>query len=147
LVFTVLAAPASKAGGRPIPEPPNGPGVEGQVTLSPVLCRADSLVPCPPPCPLGEVCTQGAIKLPIPGLPPYPKAAVEILDPVSWLVVGRAITNTFGNFIVSVPAGDYLARVQTPPGKYPSCPDVKVTVNPDATFTSISIDCDSGIRY
>jgi hypothetical protein len=58
-------------------------------------------------------------------------------------VVGTAVTNAFGHFIVSVPAGDYLVQVDV--GPVPACEEGQVTVQGNA-FTFVAIDCDSEIR-
>ena len=60
------------------------------------------------------------------------------------IVVGTAVTNALGNFIVSVPSGEYLVRVQVT-GFFPSCGEAEATVG-DRAFTLVQIDCDTGIR-
>jgi len=101
-----------------------GPGVAGNISEGPIY----------PVCPVNVPCTK-----------PFAGARVLVLgstNPDS--VVGMAVTNALGNFIVSVPAGDYLVRVQVP-GFFPRCGDAKATLGARA-FTLVQIECDTGIR-
>ena len=101
-----------------------GPGVAGNISQGPTLpvCRVD--VPC----------TR-----------PFAGAKVLVLDSTNPdIVVGTAITNALGNFIVSVPTGEFLVRVQVV-GFFPRCGEAKATVGARA-FTLVQIDCDTGLR-
>jgi hypothetical protein len=101
-----------------------GPGVAGNVTMGPItpVCRPH--VPCDRP---------------------FAEASVQVigLSRDGKEVVGTAVTNTAGNFIVSVPAGTYLVHVETE--FFPPCDAVKVAVDLEA-FAFVAIDCDSGLR-
>jgi hypothetical protein len=102
-----------------------GPGVAGNVIVGPIrpICQPD--VPC---------------EQPLVG------ASVQVFslgDDRKEHVVGLAVTNTLGNFVVSVPPGDYLVHVETE--FLPQCEDVKVSVG-KKWFASVTIDCDTGLR-
>lgn len=118
-------AAAQDTSGAALVFPRFGPGVAGNVMVGPILpvCRPD--VPC---------------EKPLAG------ASVEIIGLSRDLlkqVIGTAVTNDFGNFIVSVPPGDYLVHVET--GVFPQCEEVKVTVDKKA-FAFVAVDCDTGLR-
>ena len=74
-----------------------GPGVAGQVIEGPTtpVCRPN--IPC----------TR-----------PFANATVHVQDSATQNPVGTAVTNARGNFLVSVPQGAYIVRVQT--GALPS---------------------------
>ena len=99
-----------------------GPGVAGQVIEGPTtpVCRPN--IPC----------TR-----------PFANATVHVQDSATQNSVGTAVTNARGNFLVSVPQGAYIVRVQT--GTLPRCPEVSATVGP-TNFTLVHISCDTGIR-
>ena len=101
-----------------------GPDVAGNVTVGPSLpvCRPD--IPCEKP--LADASVQ-----------------IISLNDDRKEVVGLAVTNTPGYFVVSVPRGDYLVHVET--GFLPQCADVKITVGKQ-WLTFVTIDCDSGLR-
>lgn len=101
--------------------PGYGPGVAGHVTLSPSV----------PVCRVGIPCER-----------PYDGAVVQILD-LNRQVIGSAVTNIQGAFIVSVPPGDYTVHITTL--NYPRCPEISLTVG-KAFFSLASLVCDSGIR-
>ena len=101
--------------------PGYGPGVAGHVTLSPTT----------------PVCQPG-----VPCVKPFAGATVQVLDS-SRDLVGSAVTNTSGAFIVSVPHGQYLIHVLTV--DFPRCPEVPVVVGTDY-FTLVKVPCDTGIR-
>ena len=130
----VLATSSLAAQAQPItPTPPTpshrvgivvpgyGPGVAGHVTLGPTLPVCVANMPCDKP---------------------YDGAIVELLN-ASRAIVGTAVTNTHGAFIVSLPAGDYIAHIKTV--DFPRCPEAKVTVG-KKVFTLTSIVCDTFIR-
>lgn len=104
-----------------------GPGVAGSVMLGPTtpVCQPD--VPC---------------------IRPFAGARIVILDDSGGArqgsVVARAITNHRGNFVVSVPAGEYAVRVRTR-GVFPACGETPVTVVP-GVFALVAVECDTGIR-
>jgi len=101
--------------------PGYGPGVAGHVTLGPTLPVCVANMPCDKP---------------------YDGAIVQILN-ASRAIVGTAVTNTHGAFIVSLPAGDYITHIMTV--DFPRCPEAKVTVG-KKVFTLTSIACDTLIR-
>ena len=103
--------------------PGYGPGIAGQVTRAPLtpVCRPE--IPC-----------SG----------PYAKAQVQVLDaPDATNVLASAVTNDEGNFVLSVPPGDYIVRVQVT--DFPICPDAGAHVGKRG-FDLVTIDCDTGIR-
>jgi hypothetical protein len=102
--------------------PGYGPGVAGQIIEGPTtpVCRPN--IPC----------TR-----------PFANATVHVQDSATQNSVGTAVTNARGNFLVSVPQGAYIVRVQT--GTLPRCPEVSATVGP-TNFTLVHISCDTGIR-
>jgi hypothetical protein len=99
-----------------------GPGIAGEVTVGPVT----------PVCVAGVPCDR-----------PYDGAIAQILDATSRAVVGTAVANARGRFIVSVPAGDYLVHIMTI--DFPRCPEVAVTVG-KAAFSLTQVTCDTGLR-
>jgi hypothetical protein len=101
--------------------PGYGPGIAGQIVVGPTapVCRPE--IPC----------TR-----------PFAGARVEILDNLRRLVAS-AISNKSGNFIVSVPSGDYIVHVQVV--DFPRCEEANVTVGP-SLFVLAAIECDTGIR-
>jgi hypothetical protein len=99
-----------------------GPGIAGNVSEGPTT----------PVCMVGVPCTG-----------PFANAELQILDYTTHALVGRAMSNSSGNFIVSVPEGEYLVQVMTV--YFPRCPEQVVTVTgQDFAFTQIN--CDTGIR-
>jgi hypothetical protein len=118
-----IAAP--QTGPKPQPSvlnvPGYDPGVAGHVTLSPIM----------PVCQVGVPCSK-----------PFAGATVQILDSTRD-VVGSAVTNTSGAFIVSVPHGQYLIHIPTV--DFPRCPEVPVIVDTEY-FTLVNVQCDTGIR-
>ena len=100
-----------------------GSGVRGEVTLWPT---------CPGPQRPGQTC-----------IGPYADAIVQILD-ASNVVVTTVHTNAQGLFQADVPQGKYQVHVDVAIA-YPRCPDVPVTVEPDA-YASVLVSCDTGIR-
>jgi len=129
LIVTLMQAAWTVAAAQPVPTPQPpvldvpgyGPGVAGHVTLSPTM----------PVCQVGVPCSK-----------PFAGATVQILDS-SRDLVGSAVTNTSGAFIVSVPHGQYLIHILTV--DFPRCPEVPVIVGTEY-FTLASIQCDTGIR-
>ena len=117
-------ATAQETGAAVLVVPRFGPGVAGNVTVGPItpVCRPD--VPCDRP---------------------FVGASVQVIGLSGHVkeVVGTAVTNTAGNFLVSVPAGAYLVQVET--GIFPHCDEGEVKVDTKA-FTFIALDCDSGLR-
>ena len=99
-----------------------GPGVAGQVVEGPTtpVCRPN--IPC---------------------TKPFANATVHVQDSATQNPVGTAVTNARGNFLVSVPQGAYIVRVQT--GTLPRCPEFPATVGA-TNFTLVHIACDTGIR-
>ena len=84
-----------------------GPGVAGHISIDPITLG---------PCRVGVPC-EG----------PFPDARVLVLDSKSD-IVGTAVTNAQGNFIVSVPPGVYLVHVQVDSPRFPQCGEAKATV-------------------
>jgi hypothetical protein len=117
-------ATAQETGTAALVIPKFGPGVAGNITVGPItpVCQPD--VPCERP---------------------FAGASVHIigLRGAGTEVVGSAVTNTAGNFLVSVPAGTYVIHVDTE--VFPRCDEVKVTVN-TKTFAFVTLECDSGLR-
>jgi hypothetical protein len=109
-------------GASPVVVAGYGPGVAGQVLEGPTtpVCRPN--IPC----------TR-----------PFANATIHVQDSATQNPVGTAVTNTRGNFLVSVPQGTYIVRVQT--GPLPRCPEVSAAVGP-TNFTLVHISCDTGIR-
>ncbi|MDD5034304.1 MAG: hypothetical protein PHE55_06060 [Methylococcaceae bacterium] len=99
-----------------------GPGIAGRISEGPIA----------PVCTPELPCTQ-----------PFSGARLLFLDPTTDEVVGEANSNKSGNFIVSVPQGDYRVRVQVI--DFPRCPEQLVSVGA-RTFSMIHIDCDTRIR-
>lgn len=97
--------------------------VVGEVTLSPT---------CPGPQKPGQVCEK-----------PFAGAAVQILDGYR-MVVGSAVTNADGFFVIGIQPGEYTAHIETA-GRLPRCPDAPVSV-PEQGRAFVQIDCDTGIR-
>lgn len=101
-----------------------GPGVAGQVTIGPFtpVCRPN--IPCNRP---------------------FAGASVQVISLNDDLkeVVGLAVTNALGNFVVSVPAGDYLLLIDAE--LPPHCEEVKISVAKTG-FSFATVNCDSGIR-
>jgi hypothetical protein len=129
LIMTLMQATwtiaAAQTGPTPQPSvlnvPGYGPGVAGHVTLSPIM----------PVCQIGVPCSK-----------PFAGATVQILDSTRD-VVGSAVTNSSGAFIVSVPHGQYLLHVLTV--DFPRCPEVPIIVGTEY-FTLTNVQCDTGIR-
>ncbi len=101
--------------------PGYGPGVAGHVTIGPIM----------PVCQVGVPCDK-----------PYDGAIVQILN-ANRSVVGTAVANAHGGFIVSLPPGDYITHIMTV--DYPRCPETNVTVG-KKFFTLTSVVCDTLIR-
>ena len=101
--------------------PGYGPGVAGHIVIGPVT----------PVCQLNIPCTR-----------PFAGARVEILDLVR-RPVASANSNSRGNFIVSVPRGNYIVHVQVV--DFPRCQEAHVAVG-TSLFALAAITCDSGIR-
>jgi hypothetical protein len=101
--------------------PGYGPGIAGHVDIGPIapVCRPD--IPC----------TR-----------PFAGAHVEILDTLRQSVAS-AVSNSRGNFIVSVPSGNYIVHIRVV--DFPRCPEAHVTVR-GSLFALTAITCDSGIR-
>jgi hypothetical protein len=68
---------------------------------------------------------------------------VLVIESTTGSMVGTAVTNTRGNFLVSVPPGEYLVQVQVV--NFLRCAEAQATVRP-WLFTRVHIDCDTGIR-
>jgi hypothetical protein len=68
---------------------------------------------------------------------------VLVLDPTNRVTVGSAVTNTSGNFLLSVAPGAYIVHVKVV--DFPRCPEVQATVG-QSDFTLVQITCDTGIR-
>ena len=128
-IMTLMQAAWTTAAAQtgPTPQPPvldvpgYGPGVAGHVSMSPIM----------PVCQVGVPCSK-----------PFAGATVQILDSTRD-VVGSAVTNTSGAFIVSVPHGQYLIHILTV--DFPRCPEVPVIVGTEY-FTLANVQCDTGIR-
>jgi hypothetical protein len=107
--------------------PGYGPGVAGNATIGPTT----------PVCSPDAPCTE-----------PLANAHIVIVDANARTfprpVVARTMTNSQGNFLVSVPNGEYVVHVRTPDA-LPVCSDVRVTVGA-RLFTLVALECDSGIR-
>jgi hypothetical protein len=101
--------------------PGYGPGVAGFVFISPVCPRSQ------PACPTY--------------VRPYADADVLVLD-ASRQTVAEAISNSTGNFIVSVPAGTYTLHIRTV--DFPLCPEVQPVVE-QTEFTLEAIHCTTQI--
>jgi hypothetical protein len=101
--------------------PGYGPGVAGNVTVGPTR----------PVCLPNDPCTR-----------PFAGARVNVLNSLRQ-PVASAITNSLGNFLLSVPSDNYIIHVQTT--GLPFCAEARAAVGPK-TFTLVAIDCDSGIR-
>ena len=101
--------------------PAYGPGVAGHIVIGPInpVCRPN--LPC----------TR-----------PFAGARVEILDSLRQ-PVAIATSNSRGNFIVSVPRGNYIVHVQVV--DFPRCDEAHVAVG-TSLFVLAAINCDSGIR-
>jgi len=118
---------AQADGGLP-PSPPTvvvlgyGSGIAGHISEGPTA----------PVCQLNVPCTMS-----------FADAMVLVIESTNGIVVGTAITNALGNFIVSVPPGEYLVQVQVV--DFPRCEEAQATVLP-RMFTRVHIDCDTGIR-
>jgi hypothetical protein len=102
--------------------PGYGPGIAGQIIKGPTT----------PVCLPNAPCTK-----------PVADATVLLLDPTSRKTVGAAVTNTSGDFIVSLPSGAYLVHVQ--PRGTPRCQEVQVTIEQN-DFVLVQVVCDTGIR-
>ena len=106
-----------------------GPGVAGNVIAASGV---------QPPCPAPIQCATGQ---------PVVGASVQVIsldDDLLGPVVGTAVTNNLGNFVVSVPAGNYLVQVD-PGSAFPVCPDTNVTVKGQG-FAFVVIACASAMR-
>lgn len=99
-----------------------GPGIAGNVSEGPTV----------PVCGTGVPCTR-----------PFANAILLILDQTTRALVGKAQSNSSGNFIVSVPEGGYVVHVMTV--DFPFCPEESVTVAVH-NFSLTQINCDTGIR-
>ena len=99
-----------------------GPGIAGNVSEGPTT----------PVCEQGVSCTR-----------PFANAIVQILDEATRGLVGKAKTNSSGDFIVSVPDGKYVVHIMTV--DFPFCPEQSVTVT-GLNFPLTQINCDTGIR-
>jgi hypothetical protein len=101
--------------------PGYGPGIAGHIVVGPTVpvCRPE--IPC----------TR-----------PFAGARVEILDNLR-RPIASAISNNRGNFIVSVPSGNYIVHVQVV--DFPRCEEAHVAVG-KSLFALTAIDCDTGIR-
>jgi hypothetical protein len=117
--------------------------------------QADSMVPSFPPTvvvpgygsgiaghvsegPITPFCQQD-----VPCTGPLANAMVLVSESPQGTIAGMAVTNALGNFIVSVPPGEYVVQVEG--GNGLRCPEAQVTVRP-RLFTRVHIDCDTGIR-
>jgi hypothetical protein len=103
--------------------PGSGPGIAGHVIEGPTtpVCRPN-------------IACEG----------PFAEATVLILDQTNRDTVGEAVTNTSGNFLVTVPPAAYIVHIQTV-GFYPRCAEVQATVG-QLDFSPVQICCDTGIR-
>ena len=123
LLLVASASAQAVASGAKLDVPGYGPGVAGLITRGPLNPVCQPAVPC-----------SG----------PYANARLLILDRLNGdNIAGTAVTNAHGNFLVSVPPGDYVAHVQVV--DFPSCPEATVHVGQKG-FKLIAIDCDTGIR-
>ncbi len=102
--------------------PGYGPGIAGQVIEGPTT----------PVCRPNTACTR-----------PYADATVLMLDRKNDTSVGATVTNTSGNFLVTVPPGVYLVHVLVV--DFPRCNEVQATVGQN-NFTLVQVICDTGIR-
>jgi hypothetical protein len=122
---TTWAAPVEQAPALDTPAlmvPGYGPGIAGHIIEGPTTPRCLPLT----------ACTK-----------PVADATVLIVDRRTRDTVGTAVTNASGNFIVTVPHGIYLVRVESV-STFPRCPQAS-DGGPDR-FHSVQITCDSGIR-
>jgi hypothetical protein len=101
--------------------PGYGPGIAGNVSVGPTTPICLPHVPC----------TR-----------PFVDAHVEIFDNLHQ-PVASAISNDRGNFLVSVPSGEYIVHIQVV--DFPRCPEAQVTVA-GKSFSLVDINCDTGIR-
>lgn len=99
-----------------------GPGIAGNVSEGPTT----------PVCVPGVPCTR-----------PLANAILQILDYTTHTPVGEATSDASGNFIVNVPASEYLVQVTTV--NFPRCPEQTVTVT-GQSLALTQINCDTGIR-
>ena len=122
LALVAATAFADSAATASLVVPIFGPGIAGNVSEGPTM----------PVCVLGVPCTR-----------PLANAILQILDHTTHALVGKARSNSSGNFIVSVPDGEYLVQVMTI--NFPLCPEQTVTVT-GQNFALTQINCDTGIR-
>jgi hypothetical protein len=120
--------------GAPVGQPPDlavpalvvpgyGPGIAGHIIEGPIT----------PVCRPNIACTR-----------PIADATVLIVDRKTRDTVGTAVTNTSGNFLVTVPHGLYLMQVEGAQ-PFPRCPQVQATVGL-TDFTPVQMTCNTGIR-
>ncbi len=101
--------------------PGYNPGIAGNVSVGPTTPVCKPLLPC----------TR-----------PLAGVRVEVLDNLR-RSVASAVTNSLGNFLVSVPTGTYLVHIQVL--DFPRCPEAQMAVGPKA-FALVGIECDTGLR-
>jgi len=102
--------------------PGYGPGIGGQISEGPST----------PVCQPNTSCIK-----------PFSDAMVLVLDPTNRVTVGSAVTNTSGNFLLSVGPGAYIVHVKVV--DFPRCAEVQATVG-QRDFALVQITCDTGIR-
>jgi hypothetical protein len=126
---TAVWAAAIGPGPAPPPDAPGlvvpgyGPGIAGHIIEGPIV----------PVCRPNIACTR-----------PIADATVLIVDRKTRDTVGTAVTNTSGNFLVTVPHGLYLMQVEGAQ-PFPRCPQVQATVGL-TDFTPVQMTCNTGIR-
>jgi hypothetical protein len=107
--------------------PGYGPGIAGHVIEGPIPPVCKPFVPCVNPLANATV------------LRPLANATVLILDKAKKTTVGAAVTNASGQFLVTVPHGNYLVHVDTD-GSLARCPEVSAAVV-EPNFTPVQITC------
>lgn len=100
--------------------PGYGPGIAGQVSEGPT-----------PSCQPNTSCIS-----------PFSDAIVLILDPTNRITIASAVTNTSGNFILSVGPGTYIVHIKVV--DFPRCPEVQATVG-QRDFALVQITCNTSI--
>jgi hypothetical protein len=121
LALLAATAFADSAATASLVVPIFGPGIAGNVSEGPTT----------PLCVQGVLCTR-----------PLANAILQFLDHSTHALVGKARSNSSGNFIVSVPDGEYLVHVMTV--NFPICPEQTVTVT-GQNFALTQINCETGI--
>jgi len=118
-LFVVLLVFAGPAGG-------SGSGIKGRVTASPT-CPVETMPPDPKCAPRGF--------------------AAHVRISRAGKVVKRLSTGGDGRFKVTLAPGRYRVKATPKSGmSLPSCPGPQAARVRSGHFTSVAIDCDSGIR-